>query len=870
MKMKIISRESLPPGIESNLTPHYRLRDYQRKAISYLSYYDSEYKHRVRPSHLLFQMATGSGKTLVMAAAMLYFYTRGYRRFLFCSNREVIVEKTRDNLLNTASSKYLFQKRGMSISGTRVDLQEVFSFSQGSGEQNMEIVLSTVQKLHLDLRTPKENSISEEELGDKKMIILADEAHHLQAISKSKKIVSEEEAWENTINRILCANRDNYLLELTATMDLGNASLKEKYKDKLLLYYPLKSYREEKYSKEIYCIASGTSPRLQILQALLLSQYRRELLSEKEGMSIKPVVLFKSAQIGTTKNKAELFEHQGYKEEDCYYAEGAYHYFVEELLPNLSAKEFDALRVSWKRDAIQQDIEERQRLVSVMEEALDYFKKQEGGIEALIGTIKQDFAKENCRLVHSQKKDKSISLELNSLEAESNPIRAVFAVDMLNEGWDVLNLFDIVRLYSTKKDKKTTQEAQLIGRGARYCPFTLRANTDEQDARYKRKFDDDIGNPLRVCETLYYHCQGDSAFIRELNDALVKEGLKEQKQHVQLTLKDTFKKSTLYQEGYILLNNQTSCRTDIPKALEAENYSYYLGPVQAEVRHLGTDISSSNEPEKSVTIEAKKLSYAVLRTAVQRTADFTYSYLENKYTTLSAASMRAYIKEVLFPRRIMIEGRSLQEINALTQQEKLEIACHFVHTVKNVIDKKALQMKGTPFNKISNIKKVFKDKEIVSEKEKKATRYDKEHHAYEELYLTEEERACLSFLDNYIGTLKEKYEETYILRNERFFKIYNFEDGRAFEPDFVLFAKEKGQEPLVVQCFIEPKGAHIIESERWKEDFLEAIEKHGNAQQFLFEWGKIRLVGLPFYSQSQVTDFEKAFEKAFKISDSNE
>ena len=532
-----ISVDSLPGDIKSNLTPHYHLRDYQRRAIGYLSYYDSGYKERRRPSHLLFQMATGSGKTLVMAAAMLYFYTRGYRRFLFCSNREVIVEKTRDNLLNPASSKYLFQKAGISISGTRVELQEVSSFSQGSSGQNMEIVLSTVQKLHLDLSSPREDSLSEEGLRDEQMIILADEAHHLQAISKSKKS-AQEEAWENTINRILDVNKENYLLELTATMDLANASLKEKYKDKLLMRYPLKSYRKEGYSKEIYCITSGASPRLQILQALLLSQYRRDILSEEKGVSIKPVILFKSKKIGTEKSKAELFpERQGYTEEDCDYAEGAYHYFVEGLLPNLSAKDFDTLRVSWKKDAIQQDIEERQRLVSVMGEALDYFEQQEGGLEMLIETLKRDFAKENCRLVHSQKKNKSISLELNNLEDESNPIRAIFAVDMLNEGWDVLNLFDIVRLYSTKQYKKTTQEAQLIGRGARYCPFTLQKDTDDKEAAYKRKFDDDIGNPLRVCETLYYHCQGDSSFVRELNDALVKEGIKEQKKHVQLRLK---------------------------------------------------------------------------------------------------------------------------------------------------------------------------------------------------------------------------------------------------------------------------------------------------------------------------------------------
>ncbi len=85
--------------------------------------------------------------------------------------------------------------------------------------------------------------------------------------------------------------------------------------------------------------------------------------------------------------------------------------------------------------------------------------------------------------------------------------RVVFAVDMLNEGWDVLNLFDIVRLYETrdggrgKIGKTTMQEAQLIGRGARYMPFT--EPTGELPSG-KRKYDDDTTNRLRMLETLHY------------------------------------------------------------------------------------------------------------------------------------------------------------------------------------------------------------------------------------------------------------------------------------------------------------------------------------------------------------------------------
>jgi len=86
-------------------------------------------------------------------------------------------------------------------------------------------------------------------------------------------------------------------------------------------------------------------------------------------------------------------------------------------------------------------------------------------------------------LLDSQNIDERKQLQLNSLEDESNGIRAIFAVNMLNEGWDTLNLFDIVRLYETCDGKRidgkyipgktTLSEVQLIGRGARYYPFTV-------------------------------------------------------------------------------------------------------------------------------------------------------------------------------------------------------------------------------------------------------------------------------------------------------------------------------------------------------------------------------------------------------------
>jgi type III restriction enzyme len=55
-------------------------------------------------------MATGSGKTLMMAGLILYLYEKGYRNFLFFVNSNNIIDKTRDNFLNDISIKYLFNK----------------------------------------------------------------------------------------------------------------------------------------------------------------------------------------------------------------------------------------------------------------------------------------------------------------------------------------------------------------------------------------------------------------------------------------------------------------------------------------------------------------------------------------------------------------------------------------------------------------------------------------------------------------------------------------------------------------------------------------------------------------------------------------
>ena len=107
---RTIEGTKLPESITGNLNPAFPMRPYQERAFKFfLNYWEEAFDGKPRQNHqLLFHMATGSGKTLMMAGLISYLYETGYRNFLFSVNNSNIIEKTRDNFLNSVSKKYLF------------------------------------------------------------------------------------------------------------------------------------------------------------------------------------------------------------------------------------------------------------------------------------------------------------------------------------------------------------------------------------------------------------------------------------------------------------------------------------------------------------------------------------------------------------------------------------------------------------------------------------------------------------------------------------------------------------------------------------------------------------------------------------------
>jgi len=113
--------------IAQNLNPKFELREYQKEALGRFNFYFNGYQKRQFPAQLLFHMATGSGKTLIMAADILYLYKLGYRNFIFFVNSVNIIEKTRDNFLNPQSEKYLFAPK-IKFGEKEVFIKEVQNF----------------------------------------------------------------------------------------------------------------------------------------------------------------------------------------------------------------------------------------------------------------------------------------------------------------------------------------------------------------------------------------------------------------------------------------------------------------------------------------------------------------------------------------------------------------------------------------------------------------------------------------------------------------------------------------------------------------------------------------------------------------------
>lgn len=843
-----------PEIIKSGLSKKISLREYQIDAFTnFALYFDNDGLRKNKQVHTLFHMATGSGKTVIMAGLILYLYTKGYRKFLFFVNQTNVLEKTIDNFINPLSNKYLFNDV-VEYLGKKVKIKRVENFSGNVLDDDIEILFTTTQKLHMDLFEAKENSLTYDDFENNKVVFISDESHHINSLTKKPTKDEEEVAksWEYSVTNALSRNRDSIMLEFTATCDLKDTNVLQKYKDKIIFNYPLISFRESGYTKDFQNFATDTDLWERTLMALVMSEYRRFLFADLK-LNIKPVVMFKSQKIDESKS------------------------FYDEFFKKV--KELTSYEI--------QNLE----LVGIekLTEAINYFKEKDDTLELLEQSIKTAFTEDTSIIMNgSSDNNKENQLLVNSLEDLDNPIRLIFAVDMLNEGWDVLNLFDIVRLYDTRQasgkagkiGSYTIKEAQLIGRGARYCPFVV----DDEELKFKRKFDGDISNPNRILETMFFHSKNDSRYISELKNALIETGLQAPDPIIlEYRLKDEFKDSDFYKKSYVFSNKRLLKGRDEVHSLEPSmrTKTYYYTALSGKgniVNLIGGDTANTSTIKTNLkSIKFKDIDYNILLGAIECFEELRFDILKEKYPSLK--SMREFLTSDEFLGNSNVEiTYSQDEVNgkilfSAVKHALVKVASHVMAIKPEYVGSKEFEPK--------QLKVILKDKKIslgsiegnggkgnsqknCSNEEYRLDLTNESWYVFNDNYGTSEEKLFVKyFKTNIEPKLKEKNLEYYVVRNERIpeLAIYSFEAGERFEPDFLLFVRKlRSGGSLTYQGYVEPKGNQLLENDAWKEAFSMQIEKEHSVKGLFADDYKI--IGFPFFNNdNRMEEFEKAIDK---------
>lgn len=842
-----LAKLEIPSHILENLHPNIELREYQ---INALKYYLGNYEGDFNRSHLMFHMATGSGKTVMMATLILDCFARGYENFVFFVNSSAIVEKTRQNFSNPKSLKYLFNKN-IIIDSKNISINICENFNTCKKGQ-INIIFTTVQSLFSLLTLERENALTIADFKDKKIVMLADEAHHINADTKKNKRDEEDlKSWEGVTSAIYKANSKNLMFEFSATLP-KDKNVQQKYEDKIIFEYTLKDFNEDKYSKNVKLLKyEGVEREKRMLGAVICSLYRQHLAARHQ-IFLKPVILFKSKTIKESKENEDLFLR---------------------WLHSLRVEDLEGFFENIKEGS------------GILHEAKNFFCNKR--VEELLREAKREFESHFIININDINELQNNQILINTLEDESNKIRVIFAVDKLNEGWDVLNLFDIVRLIEGSIND-TPKEAQLIGRGARYFPFEVQEFTNMK--RNQRKFDD-CNSPLKALETLSYHGASENDFITRLERELVEIGLKiDDKESVLLALKDEFKQSEIYQNAFFATNSVMKIKDEIKNPKNTNGYftleSIEKLPIHKEPMKIPLIdahnieeqdmIKAINETPQMQTLEIyenfefKDLGNTIIFKAMNKSGEF-YEFENLKLLFKDIQSRQDFIDIYLNVIKLTIHKKQ----NTSNPQTRLKIALLVCEGFKNQIEKKlqAFEVKQWHLTPL----KLIGDKIIT--KVKSAEHIDMGRYrwfAFKNFVGTKLEKDFVEFVQRNASKLDERFSQWWLVRNERNSQmaIYMQSDeeenkAKRFEPDFYFFAKPKDSRDFeILQCFIEPKGGHLEDMDKWKEEFLKSLlemPKMVENDEKGYHRQKVKVMGMPFFTEDRQNEFDKSFVRILQM-----
>lgn len=342
----------------------------------------------------------------------------------------------------------------------------------------------------------------------------------------------------------------------------------------------------------------------------------------------------------------------------------------------------------------------------------------------------------------------------------------------------------------------------------------------------------------------------------------------------ELILKDQFKKTDFYKYGFIWLNDRRPkdyqhVRSFNDLGVKSRNFTHVIA-----TGHGGTTIAMENgkkgfvvKEENRRDVKVQDIERNIIQSAIARNLFFNFATLKRYFPHLT--SMRDFIAsgDYLSGLEITFQGNiyGLDD----NRPEKLAAMLGLLCQIEAEIRVNITEYEGTKDFRPDRVSEVFYNKVLKfnsnSPRAAEDIQFehfvsDKDWFAFSTIYGTSEERAFVRMLERQIDKLQIQYEQIYLLRNEGHFAIYNFTDGQAFQPDFVLFLREKSGKLFIYQLFIEPKGKHLKEHDRWKETFLKEIISEFEGKPLTLGDKKYRLIGVPFYNNEDENLFKASLE----------
>lgn len=915
----------IPDYITSNISR--TLRPYQELALKHFIYLFE--KDPAQAKHLLFNMATGTGKTLVMACCVLYLFEKGYRNFLFLVHQVQIETQAKENFTNYKFEKYYFNPKGIRINGKRVKVCVVDDPNDGQ-RGAINFMFYSTQLLYSRLLADKEDVLTMDSFKDNKIVIIADEAHRLNVDTRSNKKSDQEEIlnWESAVMKAVNARKDNMLIEFTATVDLKNENIRDKYRDKLVYKYDFLQFNKDGYSKDVRFLYNTETniedqKRRLIINAVALSEFRKVFAARTMNVTINPIVMLKSTKIAQSEEDRKFFDN---------------------VISSIRVEDLQKLKELSSNNKIEHEHEILADMFRWLENPKNGFVQQGdendwNGLNAFIASIKLSFAHENTLVYNS--KDKENPELLAKLDDPRNRIRAIFSVNALNEGWDVLSLYDIIHFDISATKKVSLQDIQLIGRGARYCPYKLprtykrdsgtlfeSLNLNRETDEFKRKFDNDPYDTARVLETFVYHFVKTGVFLENLQKDLLGEGIINQGvERRTIRMKESFINSETYQHGFVLANRQIYRKKTTDEEIDA-TFNKVITASNYNLRAVGMSDREQNQATATlgtdeIKITDKYFSRQIIDKALMAAENGFFRFENIRKHIVGMNSVDDLVNIYLPKFTIKYTYEKGKDISSLTAAEKLQLLIGTIlPEVRKKIDlnmpriigdikfrpkplrsifgsEKSIYLTSFPTIDEKTGEKVFitndERSKAQSDNDKPELQYDIKNaiwYAYDENYGTSEEKKFVKWCASQIDRIHEVYPsaEIYVIRNELDYCFYSPDTehgdaGRRFFPDYLLIINDTKNKKMYYQCIIEPKGGHIIEQDRWKETTMQYINDNGEVsfdgtsrdtaeeKQFMKDietegYQEIKNIGVVFFnadSEDSLFRFANDFNKKLKL-----